>query len=92
MKLTKKGKRCLLFVSVIVLLSVVLLSQINVSADKEAVDYNSHIVRPNDSLWSIAAKYGNDNDIRKTVYEIEKLNGVSSDSLQVGTRLFIPNL
>lgn len=92
MKLTKKGKRCLLFVSVIVLLSVVLLSQINVSADKEEVDYISHIVRPNDSLWSIAAKYGNDNDIRKTVYEIEKLNGVSSDSLQVGTRLFIPNL
>ena len=92
MKLTKKGKRCLLFVSVIVLLSVVLLSQINVSADKEAADYISYIVRPNDSLWSIAAKYGNDNDIRKTVYEIEKLNGVSSDSLQVRTRLFIPNL
>lgn len=92
MKLTRKGKKCLVFVSVLILLSVFALSQISVSADKERPDYISYIVRPNDSLWSIAEEYGNDDDIRKTVYEIQKLNGVEADSLKVGTRLFIPNI
>lgn len=91
MKLTRKGKKCLVFVSFFILFAVFALSQIRVSADKEELDYISYIVRPNDSLWSIAEEYGNDKDVRKTVYEIQKLNGVESGSLTVGTRLFIPN-
>ena len=82
----------MLFVSVLVLLSVIAFSQLSVFADKEKAEYISYIVRPNDSLWSIAKTYGNNDDIRKTVYEIEKINGVDSDSLKVGIRLFIPNI
>ena len=35
MKLTKKGKRCLLFVSVVILMSVVVISQMSALANKE---------------------------------------------------------
>ncbi|MBQ7950127.1 MAG: LysM peptidoglycan-binding domain-containing protein [Clostridia bacterium] len=92
MKLTKKGKKCLVFVSVLILLGVFALSQVDVLANKEEVKYISYIVREQDSLWSIAEEFGGEEDIRKTVYEIQKLNGVKSDSLKVGTRLFIPNV
>lgn len=93
MKLTRKGKNCLLFVSVLILLGVFALTQLSVFANREEEpDYISYIVQPNDSLWSIAEEFGGDEDIRKTVYEIEQLNGVDSDSLKVGIRLFIPNV
>ncbi len=93
MKLTKKGKKYLLFVSVLVLLTVLAFSQVSVLANRiEEPEYIAYIVQPEDSLWSIAEEFGGEEDIRKTVYEIQKLNGVHSDSLKVGTRLFIPNV
>ncbi len=93
MKLTKKGKKCLLFVSVLVLLTVLAFSQLSVLANRiEEPEYIAYIVQPEDSLWSIAEEFGGGEDIRKTVYEIQKLNGVNSGSLEVGTRLFIPNV
>lgn len=93
MKLTRKGKKCLFFVSVLVLLGVLALSQLSVLADRvEEAEYIAYIVQPEDSLWSIAEEFGGEDDIRKTVYEIQKLNGIDSGSLKVGTRLFIPNM
>ena len=90
MKLTKKGKRCLLFVSVVVLMIVLAVSQLDVFARREtSATYFSYIVQPEDSLWSIAAAYGNGGDIRQTIYEIQKLNHIDGSSLQVGTRLLI---
>ncbi len=90
MKLTKKGKRCLLFVSVVVLMSVIAISQMSAFANKEiGSEYISYIVQPNDSLWSIAEEFGGDADIRQTMYEIKKLNQLESSSLMVGTRLLI---
>ncbi|MBO5408236.1 MAG: LysM peptidoglycan-binding domain-containing protein [Clostridia bacterium] len=90
MKLTKKGKRCLLFVSVTVLMIVFAITQMNAFAKKETTsEYFSYIVQPNDSLWSIAEEFGGDEDIRQTMYEIKKLNQLEGSSLAVGTRLLI---
>lgn len=90
MKLTKKGKRCLFFVSVIVVMIVIAVSQLSALANREAsAEYFSYIVQPEDSLWSIAEKYGNGGDVRRTVYEIQKRNQLEGSALQVGTRLLI---
>ncbi|MEG0923490.1 MAG: LysM peptidoglycan-binding domain-containing protein [Anaerovoracaceae bacterium] len=44
-----------------------------------------------DTLWSIAESYmPTDQDIRKSIYEITKLNQVSADTLQSGQTLLIP--
>ncbi len=89
MKLTRKGKRCLLFVLVTILLSVVVAMNIGASASEENLQYISHIVEPDDTLWSIAEEYGDDADIRKTIYEIKRLNQLDSSDLVVGTRILV---
>ena len=89
MKLTRKGKRCLLFVLVTILLSVVVGMNIGASASEEDLQYVSHIVEPEDTLWSIAEEYGDDADIRKTIYEIKRLNQLDSSDLVVGTRILV---
>ncbi len=89
MKLTRKGKRCLLFVLVTILLSVVVALNIGASASEEDLQYVSHIVEPEDTLWSIAEEYGDDADIRKTIYEIKRLNQLDSSDLVVGTRILV---
>ena len=90
MKLTRKGKRCLLFVLVTILLSVVVAMNIGASASEENLQYISHIVEPNDTLWSLAEEYGTDGDIRETIYNIKRLNQLESSDLMVGTRILIP--
>ena len=89
MRLTKKGKRCLLFVLIAILLTVVAMLSIGASASDEEKVYISHIVEPNDTLWSIAEEYGTDGDIRKTIYDIKRLNQLESSDLVVGTRILI---
>ena len=90
MKLTKKGKRCLLFVLVTILLSVIVAMNIGASASEENLQYISHIVEPYDTLWSLAEEYGTDGDIRETIYNIKRLNQLESSDLMVGTRILIP--
>lgn len=89
MKLTKKGKRCLLFVSVVILISVVAALSIAAFASNSNSEYITHIVEPNDTLWGIAEKYGNDGDIRKRIHEIKELNQLENCDLMVGTKLLI---
>ncbi len=89
MRLTKKGKMCLLFVLVTVLLTVVVAMNIGASASEENIQYISHIVEPDDTLWSLAEEYGTDGDIRKTIYDIKRLNQLDSSDLVIGTRILI---
>ena len=89
MKLTKKGKRCLLFVLVAILTTIVTALSIVASANDEAKEYITYIVQPNDTLWSIAEEYGTDGDVRKTVYEIKKVNQLQSSDITVGEELLI---
>lgn len=48
-------------------------------------------VSSGDTLWSIAEKYmPSDVDIRKSVYELGKLNQISADDLNAGMTILIP--
>ena len=47
-------------------------------------------VMSGDSLWSIAQTYMPDTDTREAVYIIKELNGLTSDSISVGSVLDIP--
>jgi len=89
MKLTKKGKRCLFFVLVAALFAIVAALSIAASASDVQKEYVSHIVSPEDTLWDIAETYGTNDDVRKTVYEIKKLNQMESSEMIVGTELLI---
>ncbi|MBO0870971.1 MAG: LysM peptidoglycan-binding domain-containing protein [Micromonosporaceae bacterium] len=48
------------------------------------------VVRPGDSLWSIAAHYRPGRDTRAVVERIRSLNGISGYTIHAGQRLILP--
>ena len=50
----------------------------------QSAQYIEYTVRPGDTLWLLANRYGT------TVDAIRRLNALSSDALQVGQKLRIP--
>lgn len=60
-----------------------------VNATKEG-EFIEVVVAKNDTLWSLAQRYGNNQiDLRKLVYQIKELNQVSH-LIQPGQLLYIP--
>ncbi len=56
-----------------------------------ADDYVEVTVENGDTLWNIARSYGPANaDTRVVVYNIERVNGISADSLMPGQILLVP--
>jgi hypothetical protein len=53
-------------------------------------DYKTITVKKGDTLWSIAAKHSNGEDIRKYIYEIKKVNSLHESLIYEGDRLVIP--
>lgn len=89
-KYTLKNKKK--FYSIIFILVVVMLTTFfatNVYGYKE-ITFKQITVRSGDSLWTIASKYGNDNDLRKCIYKIKKVNHLESSAIYAGTQLKIP--
>ena len=58
---------------------------------KDSVDYALHTVDNRETIWSIAEQYcKKGQDIRKTVYEIKKVNDIRENIIFVGQTLKIP--
>ena len=55
------------------------------AADSSGGSYFEYTVRPGDTLWQLSQRFGT------TVNAIMNLNGLSSDLLQIGQVLKIPN-
>ena len=51
--------------------------------------YDEIVVVEGDTLWSIASKLNG--NINKNIYEIKKINNLSSSSLSIGQELLIPS-
>lgn len=47
-------------------------------------------VMPGDTLWGIASKYNTGRDIRKFIFEIKRINGLSDSTIYEGQSLIIP--
>ncbi len=60
------------------------------AAGRDAQRYISILVEEGDTLWGIAKSYGKNVDCRRLIYEIEKLNGVSAETLRAGQYITIP--
>lgn len=55
------------------------------STESPSESNNIYIVKAGDSLWSIANRYGT------TVSILRQLNGLTSDNLSIGQKLYLPN-
>ena len=59
--------------------------------DLSGEKYVELTVESGDTLWQIASDYGPaDKDIRKTIYDICKINGISAETLYAGSVIMVP--
>jgi nucleoid-associated protein YgaU len=49
-----------------------------------------HVVRPGDTLWDLASRFGRSRDPRRYVFELQKLNGLKTSSIMPGQELVLP--
>ena len=82
-----------------ILISVLFLGLLiffNVSYSNSEVEYKNRIVSRGETLWSISKdeqennKYSENEDIRKIIFEIRKINELPNNELYEGLELKIP--
>jgi hypothetical protein len=88
-RLTRRGRRVLLGLLVVLAgLVALLVAQPGQAADTSPLP--SVVVRPGDTLWTIAGDYAPGRDRLGTIEDIRRLNHLDGYSLQPGRRLVLP--
>ena len=87
-------KNIIYIVTVVILVFITLTAFINTkqaSGSTNNLEYKTIVVQNGDTLWNIVKNNcGNYKDIRKAIYDIEKLNKISSANILPGQGIKIP--
>lgn len=90
----KSQLRFTIFLSMVLLIAVTSVLTIMGQNQAEAMTkpvYTEVLVQNGDTLWQLAKTYGpTDEDLRKVIYEICEINGITADHLQSGQSILIP--
>ena len=90
----KSEGRFILFLLILMVLLAVLSNGILGLSNADGMTKESYMtveVKTGDTLWNIAKTYmGTNDDIRKSVYKLEKLNGLKAGDLRPGMELSVP--
>ncbi len=92
-RIKSKFRFCL---TVTILLVILISAAGNLMGPNQALSltkpvYTEIMIVNGDTLWELAKVYGpDDQDIRKVVHAICKINGISADSIQSGQKILIP--
>ena len=86
--------------SMMLILFILILTLLGIhnSYSKTEIAYKEEYIMKGDTLWSIAEnqincnEYYKNDDIRKVMYEIKKLNHIENENLEIGQKILIPNL
>ena len=94
-RLTTRGRRVLIaavaaLVLVLLLVGGLLGAQGAAADDVAAVPGSTVVVKPGESLWSIAVEAAPGADPRETVALIRQLNGLGSEPVLAGQQLVLP--
>jgi nucleoid-associated protein YgaU len=88
-KKKKVSKGIIFLMILVVFISFPIFKKANERTDED--NYIRVTVYSGDTLWKIASRYGSkDIDIRKTIYEIRKINKLDSVIIVPGQELLIP--
>lgn len=86
----KNRKRFISFIACLALLIVFAAATVTANGYKEP-GYRTVMISGGDTLWDIALRHKTQNeDIRKFIYKIKKLNNMQSSSIYEGDLLKIP--
>jgi LysM repeat protein len=91
LRLTRRGR--VVVVTFLVLLASavgVLLASASRASDPTIGPSPTVVVRPRDTLWSIASRTSPDRSPRSVVFEIRRLNAISDYTVHPGERLVLP--
>lgn len=90
----KSQLRFTIFLSMVILIAVTSVFTIMGQNQAEAMTkpvYTEVLIQNGDTLWQLAKTYGPaDEDIRKVIYKICEINGITADHLQSGQSILIP--
>lgn len=70
--------------TVLLVMIGLLITWVYSAAGREQTQPVQHVVKPGDTLWSIARKYRPEQDPRKTVYQIKQANNLDSATIRPG--------
>lgn len=92
LRLTRRGRVVLLVLLLLAVLAAFSMGRATGSADaaSSSPPPASVVVRPGDTLWSIAQQVAPDADPRQVIPRLKAANGLTSSRLDVGQRLRVP--
>jgi len=86
-----KNKRRFFTLIAIIIVSLILgISATTIAYGDKETSFKEVTVRSGDTLWSIAEKYNKNEDIRKYIYEIKKINNLKTSDIYAGDTLILP--
>jgi len=89
--LTTRGRRFLALLALMPLVAVMVLTGSHqASATGTAPTSKQIVVHPGESLWEIALRVAPNEDPRKTMWNIQKLNNMTTSRLDSGQALTVP--
>lgn len=81
------------FIRSMAILIFLLIGLFNISianTDKKEAEIIDYTITPGETLWSIAGEYTpNSKDVRETIYEIKKLNNMTTSNIYAGQTIKI---
>lgn len=96
-RLTRRGRIVVAGVSALIigLLSVVLATTAKATRSASGAGATGKyiakvVVRPGQSLWTVAEAYDPDADTRQVIADIEQMNSMTGDQLKPGETLWVP--
>lgn len=98
MKKLKVKRTVKLSIIVLVLVIAVLLFIHSTSLSYKDIEYREMYVSRGDTLWAIAKseqennEYYKGKDIREIIFDIKKINNLSSSDLNINQKILIPSL
>lgn len=76
--------------TLLIILAIYLFFMLITPATSGKTEYETYIIQPGDTLWEICEEKFPDEDPRKVIYEIKKINGLGTSALKVHQKIQIP--
>jgi hypothetical protein len=90
-RLTRRGRLVvILFLLALAAVALALVAPASDAATPAGANTTVVVVRPGDSLWSIAARYLPSRDAPGAIEEVRRLNGLDGYTIHAGERLTLP--
>ena len=91
LRLTSRGRRVLVLLAVLVLVSLVLAGRAMATSVADPAEVQTYTVSSGDTLWSIAAGItGSNEDVRDIVIDLKNMNRMASADLRAGEQILLP--